>query len=159
MLTMKDSNLCLTNNRTSYTVMFEKVSHVKFKRMTENTWIKRIKKGETYEVSDLWGTFPKEDKCRRKWFSDKYRCIASEDCWRSDSNNVFRNVSDVVSDWNNSVMYNEDEDKWYNRPWLEVHMLNGQGSYKMYYDSDEELHVVLSSKYDREQMKEINVSD
>lgn len=127
---------------------------------SENSYIKRIPKGEKYSVP-MFDEHPQEDK--RKWrpfrFDGCEHYIAKEDRWKSDSQTVLRTVEEVVEDYNNSVMYDEKEDKWYNRPMLEVYMCNKEGQFKIFFNTDDELFKEINDVYKCKNTKEINLSN
>ena len=98
-------------------VLFDNFSHVMYSLKSENTRIKQILKGEEYYLVD-YGEQPEEDKRKLRPFRFEFckHYIAKEDRWKSDLETVLKTVEEVIMDWNDSVMYDEKENKWYNRP-------------------------------------------
>jgi len=119
-------------------IVLEKFSHITYKKRSENSFIKRIPKGTEY-ISYDGGI---EEDAKYKWWVRMYLCgykyIAKEDRWYSGDGEYCKTVGDVEKDWNKTVIYDKKADKWYNRPALEICLLNGEKR-KMWFDTDEEL--------------------
>ena len=121
-------------------LLFEKFSHIKYSSKTVNDVLHRVKKGETYIVDDEYNAegVVKEDIVKTSFFKQNTICIAKEDRWYSGDNQWFATIEELLSDWNNSVTYDKDEDVFYNRPWLEIYLLNGE-KFKKFFDTDQQL--------------------
>lgn len=125
-------------------IAFNEFSHVTFKYRTENNTIKRIKKGEHYCQHPLLEAIIEEDYDSKfglvRYFND-WKSTAKEDRWYS-GNAYFKTVQEVVKDWNDHVVYAEQEDMWYNKPWIEITLLDGSKQ-KSFLNNDEELEEEL----------------
>lgn len=135
-------------------IIFKDFSHLTIRPAKLNTIIKKLPKGEKYE---FWlesilepCKYPEEDvvNIKRILFEGKRcYCCAKEDRWYSGDRTWCSDISEVEEDWNGHVMYRQDEDKWYYRPWLEVTFLSGE-KYKTYFDTDEELEDAVNEMID-----------
>lgn len=126
-------------------IAFNEFSHVTFKYRTENNTIKRIKKGEHYCQHPFLEAIIEEDydsKFGLVRYFNNWQSTAKEDRWYS-GNAYFKTIEEVVKDWNDHVIYKEEEDKWYIRPWLEL-TLNDGTKRKTFFNSDEELENELA---------------
>lgn len=125
-------------------VVLEKFSHITYKKMYEITVIKKILKDETYLPNafdfDIKEDYVYKSELIRLFKGDK--CIAKEDRWYSGDGTVVRTMDDVISDWNGHIFHDEENDKWYYKPWLEICFLNGEKR-KVWFDDDEELNNEL----------------
>jgi len=125
-------------NNMDIKVTFKQFSHIYHSYSCPNEYIKKIEKGEEYHPHS-WYNYPEEDFVRKIFFGCyQHKCVAKETLWRSDSQNYFRNIEDVIKDWNDSIRYDEKTDSWYNRPVMEIHFVDGERR-KFYFDTDEEL--------------------
>lgn len=125
-------------------IILENFSHIKYNKMYEISFIKKILKGETYSPNDFNFNI-KEDYIHKSEIIRLFlgnKCIAKEDRWHSGDGIVVRTMDDVISNWNGHIFYDEDNDKWYYKPWLEICLLNGEKR-KMWFNNDKDLTDVL----------------
>ena len=121
-------------------IILEKFSHITYKKMYEITVIKKILKGETY-LPNAFDFNIKEDYVYKSELIRLFKgdeCVAKEDRWYSGDGTVVRTMDDVIYDWNGHIFYDEDNDKWYYKPWLEICLLNGEKR-KMWFNNDKDL--------------------
>ena len=129
-------------NKPEIRVLFDSFSHVKYRKMTPNDSIKKINIGDEYNIYP-YAIHPEETGIRKKhWFFNGgvETRIATEPLFQS-VNNYFRTEDEVLDDWNNTVMCIDG--KWYNKPWIEIWMLNNE-KFRAYYKSDEDMEAALN---------------
>lgn len=123
-------------------VLFDSFSHVKYRKTTPNDSIKKINIWEDYDI--LPNAFhPEKSGIRKKhWFFNGgiETRIATEPLFKS-GNDYFRTEDEVLDDWNNTVMCIDG--KWYNKPWIEIWMLNNE-KFRAYYNSDDDMENALN---------------
>jgi hypothetical protein len=121
-------------------IILEKFSHISYGKMHEISVIKKILKGETYFPNNfdfkIKEDYIHKSEIIRLFAGDK--CIAKEDRWYSGDGTFVRTINDVISDWNGHIFYDEENNKWYYKPWLEICFLNGDKR-KVWFNNDEEL--------------------
>lgn len=119
-------------------ITFKDFSHISYKLSSENNIIKRINKGETYVTNVFSKQFPEEDIVKKKRFFGECICVAKEDRWYSGGGVWVTTDEEVVEDWDNHVVYENLERKWFNRACIKIHFLDGKEQ-SMYFDTDEEM--------------------
>lgn len=126
--------------------VFEKLSHIVYEEKSENKSIKRIPKGTEYY--QVWGfkKIPEDAKyrCDIRMSLHGFPYVAREDRWESLGGDYFRTVEEVVDDLDGEVMYDESDGKFYNKPWLEIHYLDGSTS-KHFFDTDSDMTDALEA--------------
>lgn len=137
-------------------IAFNQFSHIVLRKSRRNDTINRVGKGEKYE---FWlegiltqPKYPEEDVVNIKrilFIGKRCKCVAKEDRWYSGDNTWRRDIREVEEDWNGHVVYREEEDAWYNRPWLEIVMVDGE-KYRTYYSTDDELEKALKEMFNEE---------
>ena len=150
---MKNSKT-MSNNETL--IVFKRFSHIAVKKSKRNETIRRVRKGEKYE---FWlegiltqPKYPEEDVTRVKrvpFMGKRCECVAKEDRWYSGDDTWCRDIREVEEDWNGHVVYRENEDAWYIRPWIEIVMVDGE-KYRTYYSTDDELEKALKEIFNEE---------
>lgn len=122
----------------NFKITFKDFSHISYRFLLENNTIKRISKGETYFTTVLSNRFPEEDIVKKKRLFGEYICVTKEDRWFSGGGVWVTTNEDVVEDWNNHVVYDENTGKWYNKARITIHFLDGKET-TLYFDTDEEM--------------------
>lgn len=127
-------------------IVFKNLSHIDVYNKKENNSLSLIKKGEDYSVgiSLLLCIFPKEDRIYRffECFRSGYKLIAKEDRWRC-ADIVYSSIEEAIDDWNNTIMFDTVEQKWYNRPLCKFHFLDGS-QYVKHFNTNEEMNDFLN---------------
>lgn len=122
----------------NYKITFKDFSYIYYRFLSENDTIKKINKGETYVTTVCNKRFPEEDIVKKKRLLGEYICVAKEDRWYSGGGVWVTTNEEVVKDWENHVVYENLERKWFNKACIKIHFLDGE-ELSMYFDTDEEM--------------------
>jgi len=117
---------------------FENLSHIDIVKKIENDNFTFIHKGEKYSAMWLGDLYPVEDRIYRflESFKMGYKFIAKQDRWKAGMC-VYSSIEEAINDWNDTILFDEENQKWYYKAYCVFHFLDGSKIVK-YFNTDEE---------------------
>ena len=74
----------------------------------------------------LGGLYPVEDRIYRflESFRIDYKFVAKQDRWKAGMC-VYSSIEEAIDDWNDTIMFDKKNQKWYNKAYCVFHFLDG----------------------------------